>query len=627
MTRLLLAVLVVFSLTGCERASELWMSSTEKVTLAFPLPDELKLAADRLLADGDAPSGGRNAQLVAGWQRQLELRALNCAPVVPVRWWHSVAAVRQQPYDSACILKQDAALIDWVGVRRVGQALQQPALVPLASLGARRPLTDVTALSELHAASAANVAVVQDTRSRFSSVNLTTGKLLHAISIPDAASTGAQLSPNGRLFALPVANRRGMQVFDVATGNLLWKTDRYNGVLAWLSTVDAAVVGQGDGRGGLALLDLQNGREYAYYDASRRMTWAVPAADAADQLWLVGSNSVTQVTHRRTSTGELDSNGLATWPLRRQATSLRPLLMQSGRRMLYVTNRDLAWIDLQSGDQGAYEFSLMNGRGYSKLDEDRLLVDTGGMNSTTQVLDVVAQTLAPVESNEGTDGLLLPMSTRTGFMRRGFDLSYVSDQVGPTGPALPAQRAIADAQLQQQLARLDARTAAEAAARAAVEAADKAATASGAPLTMRIPSGAPPSPMPLLSRVPAQAQVAIVGVYEGSNHRVPGGAPVRIFVPPSSIPLVLVLSSYESVQWLVQNSGRPISAVLLSGYSPSTVLGAGDAPVLRIGSAYAYQLNGANYAQLKQDVARYVPNRVDSFQGLYQGKEFSIPNR
>ena len=630
MTRILLGLLPALLLTGCDRSSELLMSATDKVTRAFPLPDDLELAAKRLLTNEDGKSDSvvevEESATLAAWKRQLKLRTLTCAPAQPVRWWHSIEAVRSKPFDQACLRSQDEQLAEWVGVQRVSRQLRMAPLVPIGELGEQRPLLGVTALVQIHGASQSNVAVVKDSRGRFSTVDLANGKVLRALEAVDAAETGIEVSPNGRLVAVPFANRRGLRVFDVARGTLLWRTERFGGVLAWLPKLDAVIVNATSGSG-WSLLDMRNGREQSYFDASRRISWAVPATESESQLWLLGASAVTQVTHSRNATGELESSAQSTWPLQRQATSLRPLLMQSGRRMLYLTTRDLAWIDLHNGEQGVYEFSVLNGNGFAKLDESRLLLDIAGAGTmlgltSAQVLDVEAHTLARLERYIGNDGMLLPITVRPGFMRRGFDLSYVGDKVGPTAAPMPVQRVTADAQLQQQLARINARAAADAAVAAA--------TAAGniSPGIGSRGQGVGGSPgLPLLSRVPPQAQVAIVGVYEGASKRSAAGAPVRISVPPSSTPLVLVLSSYESVQWLVQNTGRPISAVLLSGYSPSTVLGTGDAPVLRIGSTYAYQLGSENYTQLKQEIARYVPNRIDSFQGQYRGAEFSIPNQ
>jgi hypothetical protein len=100
---------------------------------------------------------------------------------------------------------------------------------------------------------------------------------------------------------------------------------------------------------------------------------------------------------------------------------------------------------------------------------------------------------------------------------------------------------------------------------------------------------------------------------------------VRVKIAASRVPLVLVLSNYESVEWRVQNEGRPIAAVLVSGYEPATVTGVQGKTIV-IGRTHAYKMTGAEFPQLRAEIARYVPNSVRLFQGTYAGAEFSIPS-
>jgi hypothetical protein len=139
-------------------------------------------------------------------------------------------------------------------------------------------------------------------------------------------------------------------------------------------------------------------------------------------------------------------------------------------------------------------------------------------------------------------------------------------------------------------------------------------------------------PPAMLADVPANAKLEMVGVYQGANKQTAGSgarapSPVRVNVSPGTAPVVLALSSYEPITWLIQNSsGRKISAVLLSGYHESSVVGAGSAKTLKIGSSYAYKLGSAEYERWKTEVARYVSNPVATFQGGYEGREFSVGN-
>jgi hypothetical protein len=88
--------------------------------------------------------------------------------------------------------------------------------------------------------------------------------------------------------------------------------------------------------------------------------------------------------------------------------------------------------------------------------------------------------------------------------------------------------------------------------------------------------------------------------------------------------VVLALSSYEPVTWVINSNKRKISAILLSGYYESSVVGHGNTQVLKIGGKYAYKIDSPEYLHLKQDIARYVSNPVQSFQGRYTAREFMV---
>jgi hypothetical protein len=143
------------------------------------------------------------------------------------------------------------------------------------------------------------------------------------------------------------------------------------------------------------------------------------------------------------------------------------------------------------------------------------------------------------------------------------------------------------------------------------------------------PSEAPPPAAPPLAGIARNARIEAIGVYEGysaqSRSHDRNGRPVEVRVNSASSPVILVLSSYESVRWqVIPESGARIAAVLLSSHNPSQVEGAGSARVVNIGQRYAYKQNTPHYSALDGEVFRYTGKRIDFFQGRYQGKEFSV---
>jgi hypothetical protein len=141
---------------------------------------------------------------------------------------------------------------------------------------------------------------------------------------------------------------------------------------------------------------------------------------------------------------------------------------------------------------------------------------------------------------------------------------------------------------------------------------------------------APVQEIPEVPPIPSNAQVSMIGVYKGkpksndtSTLTDEEPVAVRVVIAASNLPLVLALSSYRPVNWTIENQGRPISAVLLSGISPSMVTGT-TARVVPIGKRYAYDDRQDDFIKLKQQVSLIVDMPVKDFQGTYDGTEFYV---
>jgi hypothetical protein len=110
-------------------------------------------------------------------------------------------------------------------------------------------------------------------------------------------------------------------------------------------------------------------------------------------------------------------------------------------------------------------------------------------------------------------------------------------------------------------------------------------------------------------------------VPQGSQ-RVAGTVQVRV---RRGRPVLLVLSSYEPVRWVVNlEPGAKVLAVLRGGYYPSEVSGVGDARIYDIGRVYSYERGGDKYARLDKEVQQRTGKRIDTFQGRYRGSSFEV---
>ncbi len=124
-------------------------------------------------------------------------------------------------------------------------------------------------------------------------------------------------------------------------------------------------------------------------------------------------------------------------------------------------------------------------------------------------------------------------------------------------------------------------------------------------------------------------QAEAVSVYEAVAMRAPCAprteGPVRVRVNETPHPVVLVLSSHQTVDWqLTLAPEAQLAAVLLSGYGQSTVGGAGLTPIASIGGFYAFKRGSAEFMHLEQEVLRCTGRNIDNFQSMYAGSSFEI---
>jgi hypothetical protein len=135
-----------------------------------------------------------------------------------------------------------------------------------------------------------------------------------------------------------------------------------------------------------------------------------------------------------------------------------------------------------------------------------------------------------------------------------------------------------------------------------------------------------PQQMPRLAR---SALVEAVSVYEAVAMRAPCTprvqGPVRVRVKSTAHPVVLVLSSHQTVEWQLELAPEAhLEVVLLSGYGQSTVAGAGLTPIASIGGFYAFKRGSAEYQHLEHEVLRYTGRNIDRFRSMYAGSSFDI---
>lgn len=136
----------------------------------------------------------------------------------------------------------------------------------------------------------------------------------------------------------------------------------------------------------------------------------------------------------------------------------------------------------------------------------------------------------------------------------------------------------------------------------------------------------------LLSACGTKPALHIIGVYEGSyppgvTHSFgqhPDGS-IDVHVRDQQHPVVLGLCSYEPINWHIRASdGVTIQEIILSGNHQSKVVGVPESvKITRQAFGYSYEAN-AKSSSFATKLKDYTGLEVQTFQGMYAGKEFSI---
>lgn len=607
---------------GCSRLQEAAMPVAAKINAAHPVSPEVRSAEERLLillADDAKAVDSVKAQTVS----RMALRALSCSKGMSISRFDSVAAVKSLPMSTPCFQEQDADLQRFYGVRTVGALLSKPPLRPLKVAGpiATLPKGKLTYITSGALARDAGVGVLRDGMGDGVVVEMPGARLIAQLPhVGSVSEPSTRVSPNGRVVVFN-AMGQGPTFVEAETGNHIWTIGGSGAtrLLAWLPEVDGFVVTGFNGD--VMLADGQTGSMEPHPLSIKNASYGAHIPGQPARLLMGTARELVLVEHTRSpqgiGTSAVKQYSIGSGP---GITSGNPVPMRSGRMVVYASSRDIGWLDLDSGASGTWRSSPLFGIPFAKLDESHIMFDSsepGRMSLKPWSFDITNETVAPIDFGEPR-GLIVDIGDRVGFLRRGND-AWFGDKV-TTGDAQPLDKPVAAYELQQQLAKLQAQASNGNELTTAFERNKGIAPDSRSTL---VPA------MPGLGDAPADAQVHMVGVYEGK--RVAGsssGHPprdVRVVARASNRPMVLVLASYEPVNWIVVNSGARVSAVLLSGYHPSTVSGVSNVPVLRIGSAYAYSAGSAEYARLRQAVSQYTGAReIRSFQGSYTGTEFSV---
>jgi hypothetical protein len=585
-------------LAGCDMVSNALAPAHERINAVMPVPPQTKAAIERMLSSEqlDRTAKGKLEEQLA---RMLEARALTCSVAVEVGRFDSDQEIRDKLRNPPCFEDQNALIQDWAGLHLTAQILQEPPLVP------HSPLMDKTLVPGLESdprsvaltmAKDANVLVAMHDK-KFTAFSYPDFRPLSEIKPTGVKHIKPWLSGNGRVLIIPL--EKGLVVYEVSTGATVWSSKKYSRVVAWLPE-SRVFLAQRSEDGTLSVLDPQQSTP-AVYPVGGKGTVRTAITPKGDLVAAVNHDIALMRQSRHPHTDMLEYQLVRRWRTNASATG-ELMLMRNGSYLAFESSREVGWLDFESNRHGVWELTNVKGYGMAKISENQLMISAtaDGKSFGQYVLNIDNEELRQVQDFDTSGGVLQSLGDRPGYAFAQRDAITVGGNPSLGDP----QRLIdfaAAANLRVQLARME-RLAAEEARAALVKDAIK-------------------DVSPLKGVIPGNAELAAVGVYE-SAHGNPGV--VKIKLSPGRRPLVLILTSYEPVQWQIERSGRPLHAVLLSGYNPSSVVGHGNAEVVRIGRDYAYEFASSSFAQLKRNVETVTKKPLTYFQGLYKGEEFNV---
>ncbi|HSX92691.1 MAG TPA: PQQ-binding-like beta-propeller repeat protein [Hydrogenophaga sp.] len=607
-------VVLLLSLMGCGRIEAFFLDPHEKVLQAFPLSAAAERALESLRRL-PAPDGAALPAGVADEGELIRTRSMVCAAPISIAAWDRAPDLKERLRDKACFEREDAQLAQTLQLRAVARMLRTGDLVAAGPIREGAEIAVKPSLMGVDIAESANVLVAFASDGSVEVLDANDGRKLHSLTTGVMAGTRAALSPNGRLLAVPQQPRL-LRVLSTETGETVWESAQSTSLVRWLPEVDAAVTLSQESNAAQTL-DLLTGETRPLLPSEPGLQWAWRLPGEPPRYLFAGRQTLMVIEFSRDERGTLKANTAQRWPLdRSRAYGDRPALMQEGQRLVHRDASAIRWFDLRDGSQGAWELDSNSLQSLQKLNENQLLlrarVDSQGVKAF--VVDVRNGQVGELPNPQGRQ-VFMPLSHRSVAAQRVHQALVFRHEVASENPR-SMDDLIAQANLARQLVQL-----------ARATGVGTGAGAGFAGLTA-------PAAAPMIANLPPNARVVAVGVYEGGGERTANAqawpaarrpGTVRVTVLPDSAPLVLVLSSYEPVNWLVSNqNGRRIAAVLVAGHHQGRVFGVEPVAPVEIGRHYAHELGSPGYAKLQQAVSAYVGRPINLFQGRYQGSEFSV---
>lgn len=610
-TAMAVTFVIVGSLTGCGDGTSFWSSPEDKINAAFPVSDDVGLAMMSLSkAAPEALVKGIESQL----KSRLKLRALNCAKTYSPSWHSSTNEVRKKLGTSTCFADTDKEIRKWLGLRRAGILLGKPPLRSPPKVAPSFLVADSFIVSAQFPEDAAVALLVSE--KSISIVDFESAKPIFREA--SGVSVGA-MSANGRLFVTGDVNGEQLKIRDSESGAVIAEISLVRFFqFHWLDARTAIFISRDSSK--TILLDFDTGQEITVEGISTGFDQAVQVPDEVDQYVLFRHAGVSKIQLLRGQT-ESEVRLVAEKPISPLGCARNTSGKTANGSHFFCASRNLTLVSLPSLEVESVSMDPFQIQwGVASPDPDQILVKgfvqpSQGENGGEYLYSIANRTMTKIDRDRGmSDRFVNILSIGRQAIINQSKIEVIADL--PKLAPISAQTFAANA--------------AEIVNARKLEAFEKQSLQVVAGNSSHIQTPIKSAAKGPLVDLAKDAQIEAVGVYQGAS----GGAKssdgrklgfVEVRIRRSSKPLVLVLSSYEPVRWmLISEAGANLAAVLVSSYYPSQVIGAGSAPIVVNGSAFAYKIESAEYRALNQAVNNVVGKDIGVFQGRYDGGQFSV---
>lgn len=608
-----LAAMACIMLTGCE---VIWMNSEEKINAAFPVSPAVATGIDGLLRES-APD--LRKKLEAEYAGKLKLRAITCAKGYSPSRFTSLDSVRSNVNDPACFTSADAGIFKWIGMRRVAGMLAAGPLRPIPATAPKYIIGDAF-IQSAEFAKNAGVALLH-TQQSLLVVDMEKGKTL--FKEPRTEEQLGTLSSNGRLFITSAENK--VKIRSAETGALIHEVPKARAyAFQWADRQSALYNSSENGK--VFLIDFARGEEIPVPEIQGPFNRVV-SVDDQGSTFLIGTHRTAIKAAIERSAQETKFRLIDEKPISGGGWALNTSGLTAGGDRWFSTNKDLTITALATLAQEKISLDPLHIQtAVATAEPDTLLLKgfvQGLAEARMYLYSLSERTVAPIDRSQ-------LMSERVVHIPSLKAQAVIADSKIVLIDVLPVGEAISEAKFVANLA--------EEVNQRKLEAFQRSQTqpelqAYPAPLAAGrgqwgIPAAAIPNIPGPYAELAKDAQIESIGVYQGprpsaTGSRKEGVIDVRVRKSPK--PILLVLASYEAVQWSLHlEPGARLAGVLVSGYKTSRVNGNGAARVLMMGGQYAYKLDSSEYNALNLTVQRLTGKPIYYFQGRYEGAAFEV---